>query len=490
MKTNAHAHHGSACLYVVLIISILTFSTAVVLRSTQEAHTNTFRTASWEEALPAAESGIDLGIAELRKHATAPDQAWKDPWVSSITPTGVVTASCVATLTHGGEGGSKTVSTIKVDSPDSLVDYKGWRYYRVRAIGMTELSGSKNAGTERRDLDLRKYSLRKDRVTGDALTQPHVTRSVEVIVRPKSAFSVAILSQTSIVFTNHNIVVDSYDSTDSTKSTLGQWDMAKRQKNGDVATNGTFISAGDAQIFGSLYTNGGSVSGISNVSGQIHDDFNQDLQSIKQPEWTPSATSTPVGTDTFLVSPSIATGSETILQAGPVPGVMNYKLSKVALGGNGDKITIKGDPTVRTYVNVWVTGDLSVTGNGVIVVDPNVSVTFYTSGNVNLQGNGITNGSTDTDARPGNFQLYAIKPLDGSSRSLTLAGNANMEAAVYAPDSDVEIKGGGSSGQFSGSVVGKTVFMNGVTTVHYDESLARNGLIVDYRIVSWVEDTR
>jgi hypothetical protein len=489
MNTNTHSRDGSACLYVVLIITILTFSTAVVLRSTQEAHTNTFRTASWEEALPAAESGIDLGIAELRKNATVPETAWLGPWVASRT-NGIVTASSVQTLTHGGEGGTKTVSTISVDSPASLVDYKGWRYYRIRSTGMTELTGTRNAGTERRDLDLRKYSLRKDRVTGGSLTQPHVTRTVEVIVRPKSAFSVAILSQTSVVFTNHNIVVDSYDSTDPTKSTQGQWDIAKRQTNGDVATNGTFISAGEAQIFGSLYTNGGTVSGISNVSGQIHDDFNQDLQSIKAPVWTPSATSTPIATDTFLVSPSMANSGETILLSSPVQGVLNYKLSKVALGGSGDKITIKGDPVIKTYVNVWVTGDLSVTGNGVIVVDPNVNVTFYTSGDVNLQGNGITNGSTSTDARPGNFQLYAIKPLDGTTKSLTLAGNANMEAAIYAPDSNVEIKGGGSSGQFSGSVVGKTVFMNGVTTVHYDESLARTGLIVDYRIVSWVEDTR
>jgi hypothetical protein len=32
--------------------------------------------------------------------------------------------------------------------------------------------------------------------------------------------------------------------------------------------------------------------------------------------------------------------------------------------------------------------------------------------------------------------------------------------------------------------------MNGVTEVHYDEALAREGLVVGYRIVSWLEDTR
>src|SRR4051794_4293587 len=170
MKTNNHSQQGSACLYVVLIITLLSFATAVVLRSTQEAHVNTFRTASWEEALPAAESGVDLAIAELRKNATIPGQAWQSPWVATTT-NGVVTASSSLTLTHDGEGGARTVSTVSVDSPASLVDAKGWRYYRVRSVGTADLTGPKFAGTERRDLDLRKYSLRKDRATGRTITQ-------------------------------------------------------------------------------------------------------------------------------------------------------------------------------------------------------------------------------------------------------------------------------------------------------------------------------
>jgi len=50
--------------------------------------------------------------------------------------------------------------------------------------------------------------------------------------------------------------------------------------------------------------------------------------------------------------------------------------------------------------------------------------------------------------------------------------------------------GGGSNGDFSGSAVGKTVFMNGVTSVHYDEALGRRSVPVGYRIASWCEDTR
>ena len=66
---------------------------------------------------------------------------------------------------------------------------------------------------------------------------------------------------------NQNIVVDSYDSTDPTKSTNGLYDAAKRQENGDIATDGQLIEAGNAQIHGDVATNAGTVSGAANITG-------------------------------------------------------------------------------------------------------------------------------------------------------------------------------------------------------------------------------
>jgi hypothetical protein len=215
------------------------------------------------------------------------------------------------------------------------------------------------------------------------------------------------------------------------------------------------------------------------VTGTIRDDFYQDIQSVDQPSWT-----------SMNVTPSSATNGNTILKSGATPGSVRYKMNKITLNGSSDKLTIQGDPTKITYVDIWVTGDVSVTGNGQIYSDPNVVVNMYVAGDVDLEGLGVANGSANTDSRPGNFLLFGIKPTDGSTKDVTMGGNGNMEASLYAPDSAVEIKGGGNSGSFSGSVVGKSVFMNGVTTVHYDEALARSGLVNDYRIISWVEDTR
>jgi hypothetical protein len=86
--------------------------------------------------------------------------------------------------------------------------------------------------------------------------------------------------------------------------------------------------------------------------------------------------------------------------------------------------------------------------------------------------------------------MYGINPSSGSPRHVSLSGNAQLTAAVYAPGHTVTVVGGGSSGHVFGSIVGKTVTMTGVTNLHYDEALASGGIINNYKIVSWFEDTR
>jgi hypothetical protein len=74
--------------------------------------------------------------------------------------------------------------------------------------------------------------------------------------------------------------------------------------------------------------------------------------------------------------------------------------------------------------------------------------------------------------------------------TMTIAGNGGFSGAIYAPNYNLEIKGGGSAQNIYGAFVANTVFMNGVQALHYDEALADGGLITDYRIVSWFEDER
>src|SRR5438045_1973298 len=169
---------------------------------------------------------------------------------------------------------------------------------------------------------------------------------------------------------NQNIVVDSYDSTDPTKSTNGLYDAAKRQENGDIATDGQLIDAGNAQIHGDVATNAGTVSGAANISGIERTDFYQEPIPIGAPSWTDSSTASINGTTTL----------NAVATKGSVAS--RYTFSSISLSGN-KTLTLAGNPNgIQTYIEIYVTGDMSVTGTGQITVEPGVTATIYFAGNV------------------------------------------------------------------------------------------------------------
>ena len=339
---------------------------------------------------------------------------------------------------------------------------------------------SARAADNKQDTRLRRLSLRWERftngvLTAHALAAPQVCRRAEAIVSPVSSFSTAIMSVGTVDLNNQNIVVDSYDSHDPNKSTNGLYDASKRQQNGDIATDGNIIDAGNAHIYGDVATNSGIVTGAANITGEERTDFYQEPIPVGAPAWS-------------IVNPSVTnvTNSSTIT-ASTTSGSVNsrYQLSSISLNGN-EVLTIAGAANGSpTYVEIYVTGDVSLTGNSQIIVQPGVSAKIYFSGNVDISGNGILNSNN----QPLDLQLYGIDP-GSAGKHVSLGGNGQITAAVYAPGHTVTVNGGGTSGHVFGSVVGKTVTMTGVTNLHYDEALSGGGLINNYRIVSWFEDNR
>ena len=295
-------------------------------------------------------------------------------------------------------------------------------------------------------------------------------------MRPDSSFNAAILSVGLLDLTNQNIVIDSYDSRSPAKSTNGLYDVAKRQQNGDIATDGNLIDAGNAHIYGDVATNAGTVSGVANVTGIQRTDFYQDPIPVGAPSW-PSINPTPSSVNnTATITASALQGS----------AASRYILSTISLGGN-QTLTIAGAADgSRTYANIYVTGNISVAGTSQIVVQPGVQATIYFANNVDIAGNGVVNSNN----QPGDLMFYGIQPPSGSTPHVALGGNGQITAAVYAPNHDVTVNGGGTNGHVFGSIVGNTVTMTGVTNLHYDEALSAAGIINNYKIVSWFEDNR
>lgn len=481
MRRPAFSEHGSVLVWTVLVIAILSLLSAEVLRVVSTKYQNALQTATWQEALLASESGIDLAIAELRKSLyPAPNHAWEG-W--NTPPGNNVTSYAMSTVPNAGLAGTPMTIEVNVDAPAQLIDpTSGWQYYRVRASGTMPITGAPRVTDNKQDGRLRRLSLRWERFTNGvlaahALSAPQVSRRVEAIVRPVSAFNQAIMSVGTLDLTNQNIVIDSYNSSDPLKSTNGLYDAAKRQQNGDIATDGNLIDAGNAYIYGNVATNSGTVSGAANITGMERNDFYQEPIPVAAPSW-PSINPTTVTTVTgpVTLSASATKGSRS----------SRYMLSAITLAGN-DTLTLAGNPNgTQTYIEIYVTGSISVAGSSQIVVAPGVTATIYFTGDADVSGNGIVNSNN----QPGDLTLYGIQPPSGTSQRVNLGGNGQITASVYAPAADVAINGGGTNGHVFGSVVGKTVTMTGVTNLHYDEALGSTGVINSYKIVSWYEDNR
>ena len=471
---------GSVLVWTVLVIAMLSLIAVETLRLVTIKYQNALQTSTWQEALLAAESGIDLAIVELRKSLyPAPNHAW-DGWNNQ--PGNNVTGYELTTVPNAGLNGTPMTIETNVDAPATLIDpANSWQYYRIRTVGTIPITGPARAADNPQDTKLRRLSLRWERFTNGILmphliSSPQVSRRIEAVVRPVSAFDQAIMSVGVVDLTNQNIVVDSYDSTDPTKSTNGLYDPAKRQENGDIATDGQLIEAGNAQIFGDVATNAGTVSGAANITGVERTDFYQEPIPVGAPSWN--------GTNASVTS---VTGTATI-QASQTQGsaASRFILSGISLSGS-KTLTIAGNPDgSQTYIEIYVTGDISVSGTSQIVVQPGVTAIIYFAGNVDITGNGILNSNN----QPGDLMLYGIQPPTGTSEHVSIGGNSQITASVYAPGHDVTVNGSGTNGHVYGSIVGKTVTMTGVSNLHYDERLSSKGMINNYKIVSWFEDNR
>src|SRR4051812_46761800 len=206
---------GSALVYVLITLTVLLALSAATLRPVSDEYVNTFRTAAWQEALLSADAGIDVATLQLRNVLQNADQAWP-VWAATDTqlahtqppsinppahawPTAWTLSGgkfkATQTFSHAGEGGASQKVDVVVDAPASLYDTTSdVQYYRIRSTGTVYVDGTRRAGGEKRDLDLRRYSLKSKRLTGDPdrdggagatpvpLSKTEVTRTVEVIV--------------------------------------------------------------------------------------------------------------------------------------------------------------------------------------------------------------------------------------------------------------------------------------------------------------------
>jgi len=491
----------------VLITTLLTITLLILICATslyivgQNASSNT-QTASWQQALSGAESAVDQAFNALNLSAQgtgSPWNGWKSVrWTSLPTlPTtqpapsgspfpaaagtpapGYLNYYVASTLSFaaGTEGNSSVSSWVTIDttapspapSPMPFKDNNGNQWYRVRATGSAGVPGRKRVSNQRLDDDLRKLSLVFDRKAGGTVSSPTASRTIEVIAAPqlKDRYFYGVVLRNSLNM-NGNTFIDSFDSRDPTKSTLGQWDLTKRQRHGNVATNNsTNSNLHNEPIYGNLAYSGPPISGTKGVTGTISTPFNAPLPDPTDPTWN-------AGSNTYSGTPS----SGSLTATGTQSNHMHVKINGNFTTSGAIFTIINGNAPNPAYIDIYVSGNFSTTNT--LTQQAGVYVTWYVDGSISTGGGSYTNQN-------GTASYTTFNGI--GTGSITVNGSSTFIGVVNAPSRDVTISG---TGDMSGSLAANSLNMVGSGNYHYDEALsalASTTTIANYSFASWFED--
>jgi hypothetical protein len=167
-------------------------------------------------------------------------------------------------------------------------------------------------------------------------------------------------------------------------------------------------------------------------------------------------------------------------------GTGTYTATDIQLNGNGKNLVIEGHVLLRVPTTSLSATVFSVGGGALITIADGASLTIETPGNVAIAGNTVVN-----DGVPGDFTIIGTRDrtLTNNRQTITLSGQGDLKAVVYAPDANITLNGGGSTGHFYGSLVGQNVQLNGGANVTWDENLGDDDRLRVWRVGRWIEYT-
>jgi Tfp pilus assembly protein PilX len=511
---------GSTLIVGMMTLAVLALLAAATFQTVTSRFRSNYQMAGWHDALTSAESGVNYAFVRLRSPLTGSSTnpgvlvnpltvpnslqsdlatltgASTDTSINGTVSQGSYTDAGGASHTfpriqlptlsipHAGQGANVFSSVVTIDGlpAPNVVNSGTNTWFRIRSVGTVPLAGSASVGVQKYDNLLRKIQFHVDSA-GNTLSRPQAVRTIEVVAKPITTGSAALFGQTGINLNNQNVVINSYDSRSSAKSTNGIYDPAKATSNGNIVTDDDPQSGGTpgvinlsptgAYVYGNIATNNTPVQGSTqHVTGTITQDFYQTLPGPPNPA-TVSSTWTSVS------------GNVSTLATGTASAPARYKVSgsgSISLTG-GSSLAITAPASGEGYVELWLPGDFKTTGNGQLTLPPHTHLIMYVDGSVSIAGNGIANQSL----YPENFTLYGNHDST-ISQSMTVDGNGQFAGVMYAPYASVSAKGGGSSGDMYGAIYANNISFTGGTSLHYDEALGDSGAVIDYRVSSWYED--
>jgi hypothetical protein len=434
-----HIHHnrppdirGSALLASLIAVTVLSMILASYLAMSQRQSVSVARSQAWNAAIAVAEGGVEEAMAQLNRG---------------------IGAGALNLAANGWEqkaGGNYGPQQRR---------YLGSNYYDVVIV-----PGDKPV-------------IHSTGYTAAPYGASPISREVQVTTTSKAAplFAVAMVAKEKIDFKGFNTATDSFDSDNATYSSNGRYDPAKTSEAGDVASSFGLVNVGNAKIKGKVQTgptgnsdigSNGSVGSAAWVNGGnigiqpgwSANDFNVDFPDVLEPF---SSGFSPVSGTVGATNYTYVLGSD------------NYLMTSLTLKSK-EMMYVNGNAVL------YVTGDVLMQGNSSsqIIIGPGASLTVYVGGasavftQVNNQGNAKS------------FSYYGLP----ANTSVSFGGNAAVIGTIYSPNADFTVGGGGNDVyDFEGSVMAKTIKMNGHYNFHYDEGLVRSGPSFGYVATSWKE---
>lgn len=465
-KTN---ERGSVLITGLIITVLLGITLVSYLTLARSQNVSVVRSQTWNQAFVLSEAGVEDALAMMNKYAGNPEDLYNWTNATSLIADNwtIVNPRLFHTRRYIGED-FYDVYIINTNNRPS-----------IRSAGSVAWNYSSTAGSS---------SFFAAVGLSDSTSQAQLTRRVDVLTRVDPIFNFAMAAVNQINLNGRNVATDSFDSSNPNYSTGGVYDKNKTKDQGDVVTNDIITGAlnvGNAKIKGLVKTGptgtvdigpNGSVGDASWVDsgrkGIQEGHFADDMNVL----WDPAA----LPSEAHWVP---ANGNASVLMNHTTNGVTyDYVFLQ-----SGDYYinTFSRGIYIPTNVNVRlrVSGSVSMTAGGsqIYIGRTNASLKLYMMGTTfKIGGNGLVNESGNA----ANFLYYGLP----SNTSVQFVGNGSFTGAIYAPNADFQLGGGGNDTyDFVGASVTKSVKMNGHFRFHYDENLRNVGPGRGYIATNWKE---
>lgn len=479
MKIRLHPFskcQGSALIITAVIAVFVGGLLAAYLLMIENEHRAVARAQTWNTSLVMAEAGVEEGMALINKYEGTGTQIsnWVNSAVSQDHWTEVV-----------------NTATLQVFTNSRIIDTNiGYYAVYVTNVVVTGATGTTNfpsilsVGTAYWPL---------------SSTPPPAQRKIFVQTMPDANVTGGLISKTVMTLDGNNSV-DSYDSTDSTKSfwhanwffnghNFGTYTNALRTAEAVVGTDGNLITLnggdliygyvdtgpngsdtlhGQASVGDVAWVNGGNT-GIQ--PGHSKNDMNVVFTDVVLPTPTNSYYPNSSYPNGKWLNPADYTGGGTNIggityyymitnittQPGTSTNKIYYQLDSSTIPNNKSSVFINASNIV-----LYLTNGINLkSANGLTLNTNNSSVEIYTGATFDT-GNGAVNNYYQY-APP--FKIYGLP----SCTSIVFPGNASLTAWINAPEADVTFNGGGSSPyDIAGAFTVHSIELKGHMNFHFD----------------------